>query len=142
VPLATVLDLSAERPPGSSGLREPLLDGLIGRVAAVRHRRRRALAAAAAVLAAAAAAWAAQAPHPAGRRSALQVLHPAGRRSAPQYRLVKRSSSTEQIICTRSPPKSVNKRSAEIRQGARAFSRVRSRCVINLCLGSARSPAA
>jgi hypothetical protein len=51
VPAATVLDLSGERPPGPSGLREPLLDGLIGRVAAVRHRRRRALAAAAAVLA-------------------------------------------------------------------------------------------
>ncbi len=69
VPAATVPELSGERPPGPSSPPEPPLDGLIGRVAAV--RRRRALAAAAAVLAAAAAAgWTTQAlrpptPHPA-----------------------------------------------------------------------------
>jgi len=65
VPAAIVPELSGERPPGPSGPPEPLLDGLISRVATVRRRRRRALAAAAAVLAAAAAVgWATQALHP------------------------------------------------------------------------------
>jgi hypothetical protein len=66
VPAATVLQLSRERPPDPSGPPEPLVEGLIARVAAIRRRRRWTLAAAAAVLAAAAAAgWAAQAVHPA-----------------------------------------------------------------------------
>ena len=66
VPAATALQLSEERPPHPSGPPEPLLEGLIARVAAVRRRRRWSLAAAAAVLAAAAAAgWAEQALHPA-----------------------------------------------------------------------------
>jgi hypothetical protein len=61
VPPATVVQLSGERPPDPSGPPEPLAEGLIGRVAAVRRRRRRTLAAAAAVLAAAAVAgWAPQ----------------------------------------------------------------------------------
>jgi Putative zinc-finger len=65
-PAATVPELSGERPDDPSDPPGPLLDGLIGRVAAVRRRRRRALAAAAAVLACAAAAgWAAQVLHPA-----------------------------------------------------------------------------
>jgi len=64
VPAATALQLSEERPPHPSGPPEPLLEGLIARVAAVRRRRRWALAAAAAVLAAAAAAgWATQVLH-------------------------------------------------------------------------------
>jgi hypothetical protein len=66
VPAATVLQLSAECPHDPSGPPGPLVDGLIGRVAAVRRRRRWALAAAAAVLAAAAAAgWTTQVLHPA-----------------------------------------------------------------------------
>ena len=66
VPAATALQLSEERPPDPSGPPEPLVEGLIARVAAVRRRRRWSLAAAAAVLAAAAAAgWAEQALHPA-----------------------------------------------------------------------------
>jgi anti-sigma factor RsiW len=64
VPAATVRQLSGERPPDPSGPPEPLVEGLIGRVAAVRRRRRWTLAAAAAVLAAAAAAGWAQALHP------------------------------------------------------------------------------
>jgi hypothetical protein len=61
VPGATVLQLSREHLDDPSGPPEPLAEGLIGRVAAIRRRRRRALAAAAAVLAAAAiAGWA---PH-------------------------------------------------------------------------------
>ena len=61
VPAATALQLSGERPPDPSG---PLVDGLIGRVAAFGRPRRWSLAAAAAVLVAAAAAgWAAQVLH-------------------------------------------------------------------------------
>jgi Putative zinc-finger len=68
VPADTVAQLSDQRPDDPPGPPEPVLDGLIGRVAAVRRRRRQALAAAAAVLAAAAAAgWAAQVLHPAGQ---------------------------------------------------------------------------
>ena len=66
VPAATVVQLSGERPDDPSGPPEPLVDGLIGRVAAIRRRHRWTLAAAAAVLAAAAAAgWASQVLHPA-----------------------------------------------------------------------------
>jgi len=66
VPAATVVQLSGERPDDPSGPPEPLVDGLIGRVAAIRRRHRWTLAAAAAVLAAAAAAgWATQVLHPA-----------------------------------------------------------------------------
>jgi len=66
VPAATVLQLSGERPDDPSGPPEPLVEGLIGRVAAIRRRRRWTLAAAAAVLAAAAAAgWATRVLHPA-----------------------------------------------------------------------------
>jgi len=65
VPAATVLQLSGERPDDPSGPPDPLVDGLIGRVAAIRRRRRWTLAAAAAVLGAAAAAgWAARVVHP------------------------------------------------------------------------------
>jgi len=65
VPAATVAQLSRESPDDPSGPPEALVEGLIGRVAAVRRRRRRALAAAAAVLAAAAAAgWAPRVLHP------------------------------------------------------------------------------
>ena len=61
VPAATALQLSGERPPDPSG---PLVDGLIGRVAAFGRPRWWSLAAAAAVLVAAAAAgWAAQVLH-------------------------------------------------------------------------------
>jgi hypothetical protein len=52
VPAATVMQLSGDRPDDPSGPPEPRLDGLIGRVAAVRRRWRWSLAAAAAVLAA------------------------------------------------------------------------------------------
>ena len=63
VPAATALQLSGERPPDPSG---PLVDGLIGRVAAFGRPRWWSLAAAAAVLAAAAAAgWTTQVLHPA-----------------------------------------------------------------------------
>jgi hypothetical protein len=68
VPAATVLQLSGERLDDPSDPPQPLLDGLISRVAAVRRRRLWTLAAAAAVLAAAAAAAAGWTP---------QVLHPA-----------------------------------------------------------------
>jgi len=68
VPAATALQLSGERPPDPSG---PLVDGLIGRVAAFGRPRWWSLAAAAAVLVAAAAAgWAAQVLHAAAPRRA------------------------------------------------------------------------
>ena len=68
VPLADALQLSEGRPYDPPGPPEPVLDGLLSRVAAVRRRRRWSLAAAAAVLAAAAAAgWAAQVLHPAAQ---------------------------------------------------------------------------
>jgi hypothetical protein len=66
VPAATVLQLSGERLDDPSGSPEPLVEGLISRMAAVRRRRRWSLAAAAAVLAAATAAgWTTQVLHPA-----------------------------------------------------------------------------
>jgi len=68
VPIDAFMQLSGERPQDSPGPPEALLDGLLGRVAAVRRRRRRSLAAAAAVLAATAAVgWAAQALQPAAQ---------------------------------------------------------------------------
>jgi hypothetical protein len=64
VPAADAMQLSGERPDDPSCPPEPLVDGLIGRVTAVRRRRRRSLAAAAVVLAAGAAAgWAPQVLH-------------------------------------------------------------------------------
>lgn len=59
VPISDVMQLPGDRPRDHSGPPEALLDGLIGRVAAVRRRRRWSLAVAAAVLVTAATAgWA------------------------------------------------------------------------------------
>jgi len=66
VPIADTMQLSEERPCDPPGPPQPVLEGLLGQVAAVRRRRRWSRAAAAVVLAAAAAAgWAAQVLHPA-----------------------------------------------------------------------------